>query len=117
MSAVRAVAGRRGPTGERHSPGWYAAVSGLCLLMLVPMYLLVVNAFKDQRDIVSRPFSLDPSQFTLDHLVAAWNNPDFDIAWYSREHLGLEFPSHVALRHFLTIGEADGLSPAPPPEP
>jgi raffinose/stachyose/melibiose transport system permease protein len=66
-------------SGERRSVGWYAAVTGLCLVMLVPMYLLVVNAFKDQRDIVTRPFSLVPGELTFEHLAAAWNNPDFDI--------------------------------------
>ncbi len=89
MSALRAAVARRGPAGERHSPFWYAAVGALCVLMLVPMYLLVVNAFKDQRDIVSRPFSLAPGQFTLEHLVAAWNNPDFDIAFGYAVTVGL----------------------------
>ncbi|WP_083442078.1 carbohydrate ABC transporter permease [Nitriliruptor alkaliphilus] len=49
--------------------------------MLVPMYLLVVNAFKDQQAIVRRPFSLNPGEMTVEHLSNAWNNPDFDIAF------------------------------------
>lgn len=89
MSALRALTGRRSLSGERRTPTWYAAVTALCLFMLVPMYLLVVNAFKDQRDIVSRPFSLSPGQFTLEHLVAAWNNPDFDIAFGYAVTIGL----------------------------
>jgi raffinose/stachyose/melibiose transport system permease protein len=65
--------------GERHSALWYLAVGVICLVMLVPMYLLVVNAFKSQQDIVSTPFSLHPARLTLDHLVAAWDNPDFNV--------------------------------------
>jgi raffinose/stachyose/melibiose transport system permease protein len=72
---------RRRDGQERHSALWYVAVALLCLLMLVPMYLLVVNAFKDQQDIVSRPFSLDPAGLTLQHLKDAWSNPDFNIAF------------------------------------
>jgi raffinose/stachyose/melibiose transport system permease protein len=56
-------------------------VVALSALMLVPMYLLVVNSFKDQQDIVSRPFALDPSAMTWEHLSAAWNNPDFDVVF------------------------------------
>ena len=89
MSAVRPVAGRAATAAERHTPLWYAGVTALCVLMLVPMYLLVVNAFKDQRDIVTRPFSLAPGQLTLEHLVAAWNNPDFDIAFGYAVTIGL----------------------------
>ena len=89
MSALQALTGRRSSTGERRTPFWYAMVTALCVVMLVPMYLLVVNAFKDQRDIISRPFSLSPGQFTLEHLVAAWNNPDFDIAFGYAVTIGL----------------------------
>ncbi len=80
MSAVVGVRRSSRSLGGRRW-GWYAAVSALCAVMLVPMYLLVVNSFKDQRAIVSRPFALDPGALTLEHLVAAWNNPDFDVAF------------------------------------
>lgn len=82
MSAIASLQLKRTrSSGGRRSVIWYTAVTGLCLVMLVPMYLLVVNAFKDQRDIVSRPFSLVPGDLTVEHLVNAWNNPDFDIAF------------------------------------
>ncbi len=77
LPAPRRAAGRQ----DRHSAAWYLTVGVLCLLMLIPMYLLVVNAFKDQQDIVSRPFALNPADLTVRHLVDAWNNPDFDIAY------------------------------------
>ncbi|MFC7493598.1 MULTISPECIES: carbohydrate ABC transporter permease [unclassified Nocardioides] len=101
MSAVTdAPRGSRTRTrGERRSPGWYAAVTALCLLMLVPMYLLVVNAFKDQQDIVSSPFSLVPGDLTVQHLADAWNNPDFSIAF----GYGVTF-ALVACVNILAIG-------------
>lgn len=49
------------------------------LVMLAPAYLLVINAFKDQADILAHPLALAPEMMTFDHLVAAWNNPDFSI--------------------------------------
>lgn len=51
----------------------------LTLFMLVPMYLLIVNAFKSQQDILSHPFSLDPELFSTQYLQQAWTNPDFSI--------------------------------------
>src|SRR4051794_9238490 len=82
MSVLELPGLRKRPRStERHSVGWYVTVFLLCALMLVPMYLLVVNAFKDQQDIVSHPFSLSPGDLTFDHLEAAWNNPDFSIAF------------------------------------
>ena len=49
------------------------------LFMLVPLYLLVVNAFKSQQDILAHPFSVDPQLFSLEYLHQAWTNPDFNI--------------------------------------
>ena len=49
------------------------------VLMLVPMYLLVVNAFKSQQDILTSPFSLAPDLLTTEYLGRALSNPDFDI--------------------------------------
>lgn len=56
-----------------------STLSLISLVMLVPMYLLVVNAFKGQEDIVATPFALTPDMFSLDHLRRAWSNPDFQI--------------------------------------
>ncbi|TWD75207.1 carbohydrate ABC transporter membrane protein 2 (CUT1 family) [Kribbella amoyensis] len=49
------------------------------ILMLVPMYLLVVSAFKSQQDILAHPFSLSPDLLTTEYLQKAWTNPDFNI--------------------------------------
>ena len=51
----------------------------LSLLMLVPMYLLVVNAFKSQQDILAHPFSISPDLFSTRYLRQAWSTPDFSI--------------------------------------
>ncbi|MET9275790.1 carbohydrate ABC transporter permease [Kribbella sp. NPDC003557] len=49
------------------------------VLMLVPMYLLVISAFKSQQDILAHPFSLSPDQLTTEYLRKAATNPDFNI--------------------------------------
>jgi raffinose/stachyose/melibiose transport system permease protein len=49
------------------------------VLMLVPMYLLVVSAFKSQQEILAHPFSLSPGQLTTQYLKKAATNPDFNI--------------------------------------
>ncbi len=49
------------------------------VLMLVPMYLLIISAFKSQQDILQHPFSLAPDQLTTEYLRKAATNPDFNI--------------------------------------
>ncbi|NKQ56890.1 carbohydrate ABC transporter permease [Amycolatopsis sp. K13G38] len=50
----------------------------VAVFMLVPLYLLVVNAFKSQQDILSQPFGI-PGSLTAEHIVKALNNPQFNI--------------------------------------
>lgn len=61
--------------------GWgrIAFLVVISVLMLVPMYLLVVSAFKSQQDILAHPFSLSPDQLTTQYLKKAATNPDFNI--------------------------------------
>ncbi|MFF0342343.1 carbohydrate ABC transporter permease [Kribbella sp. NPDC004875] len=63
------------------SKGWgrIAFMVVVSVLMLVPMYLLVVSAFKSQQDILAHPFSLSPDQLTTEYLKKAATNPDFNI--------------------------------------
>lgn len=49
------------------------------VFMLVPMYLMVVNSFKSQQDIIARPFSLSPGMLSTEYLRDALTNPDFSI--------------------------------------
>ncbi|MFI6350135.1 carbohydrate ABC transporter permease [Streptomyces sp. NPDC050560] len=56
-----------------------AFISLVSLGMLVPMYILVVNTFKSQQEILANPFSIDFATATFQHLADAWDNPDFSI--------------------------------------
>lgn len=56
-----------------------SSLSIISLIMLVPLYLLVINSFKSQQDIVARPFALNAEMFSLSYLQQAWSNPDFNV--------------------------------------
>ncbi|MEU0216714.1 carbohydrate ABC transporter permease [Streptomyces sp. NPDC006265] len=58
-----------------------AFVSLLSLFMLAPMYILVINAFKDQRAILTSPFTIDLGSATTKYLADAWSNPDFSVPY------------------------------------
>lgn len=47
--------------------------------MLIPMYLLVINAFKPQQSILAAPFSLDLENMTSRYLIDAVTAPDYNI--------------------------------------
>ena len=49
------------------------------LVMLIPGYLLVVNAVKDQDDILHSPFGIPFGRLTLEPLRAALANPDYSL--------------------------------------
>ncbi|MGW2181875.1 carbohydrate ABC transporter permease [Streptomyces sp. NPDC001732] len=51
----------------------------LFLVMVVPVYLLVVNAFKSQEEILDSPFSLPLGGLTLEHLSAAVSSPQYNV--------------------------------------
>ena len=51
----------------------------LGLIMAVPIYLLVTNAFKSQQDIVSTPFGWPPHGFSFANIVKAVQSPDFNV--------------------------------------
>jgi raffinose/stachyose/melibiose transport system permease protein len=69
------------PLKPLRTKGWgrIAFMVATSVLMLVPMYLLVVSAFKSQQDILAHPFSLSPDQLTTEYLRKAATNPDFNI--------------------------------------
>ncbi|RKN43925.1 carbohydrate ABC transporter permease [Streptomyces hoynatensis] len=76
-----------------------AFLSVLSAAMLIPMYILVINAFKSQQDILKNPFTIDLSAATTEYLTAAWNNPDFSIPKGYLITLGL-----VACVNVISIG-------------
>lgn len=54
----------------------------LCVVtvfMLTPLYVLVVNAFKPQEEILAHPFGLPAGALTTRYLSQALRNPHFDI--------------------------------------
>jgi len=56
-----------------------AVLSVLAIAMLVPLYILVINAFKPQQEILLSPLTLDPSTATTEFLEAAWNSTQFPV--------------------------------------
>jgi len=56
-----------------------AFLSALSLAMLVPMYILVINAFKSQQEIALSPLSLDLGTASLEYLQAAWGASQFPV--------------------------------------
>ncbi|BBK29532.1 hypothetical protein EDC65_2424 [Stella humosa] len=75
--------------------------------------------FSTSRYIASAPVLASGNRCPLVDFVeegaAAGRDPcaAFDIAWYSRRHLGWSEPRPEALRHFLRVGLATGLAPHP----
>ncbi|MER7499535.1 carbohydrate ABC transporter permease [Nonomuraea pusilla] len=51
----------------------------LFLAMTVPIYLLVVNSFKTQEDILGSPFSLPLGNLTLEYLGNAVSSPQYNV--------------------------------------
>jgi len=51
----------------------------LGLVMAVPIYLLLSNAFKSQQDIVASPFGFPAQGFSLEYLVRALNSQEFNV--------------------------------------
>lgn len=68
-------AGRKKP----RSPVRWALLGVLFVVMIVPIYLLVVNAFKSQQDILDNPFSIPLGKLTFAHMSAAISNPQFNV--------------------------------------
>ncbi|MGW0960042.1 carbohydrate ABC transporter permease [Streptomyces gelaticus] len=75
----RDIASRRTERKEPRSPVRWALLGVLFVVMVVPVYLLVVNAFKSQQDILDNPFSIPLSALTFEHMSAAVNSPQFNV--------------------------------------
>lgn len=48
-------------------------------VMLVPLYVMVISAFKPQSEILNNPLGIDPATFTLDYLIQAIQSPNFNV--------------------------------------
>ncbi|MCL2552167.1 MAG: carbohydrate ABC transporter permease [Actinomycetia bacterium] len=64
---------------EARSPVRWVLLTVLFVVMAVPLYLLVVNSFKSQDDILNNPFSLVPGRMTFAHLSAAIHSPQYNV--------------------------------------
>lgn len=54
-------------------------LGAVALLMLVPLYTMVINAFKPQAEIIGNPLGIDPATFTFDYLWAAITSSKFNV--------------------------------------
>jgi len=63
---------RRWRRGGRH-----VVLVPLALLMFLPAYLLLVNVFKSQNEILSDPFSIPFGHLSFSYLATALHNPSF----------------------------------------
>ena len=52
------------------------------LIVLFPIWTLIINSFKIQKDIFADPFGL-PKHFTVNGYVAAWTQGRFDLYFYN----------------------------------
>ncbi|UYO97450.1 carbohydrate ABC transporter permease [Microbacterium sp. M28] len=57
----------------------WTILGAVALLMLVPLYTMVINAFKPQAEIIANPLGLDPATFTFDYLWAAITSSKFNV--------------------------------------
>jgi raffinose/stachyose/melibiose transport system permease protein len=48
-------------------------------IMLVPLYLLILNAFKSQRDILASPFGIGKDGLSFQYLGAAITSPSYNV--------------------------------------
>jgi raffinose/stachyose/melibiose transport system permease protein len=51
----------------------------VALVMLVPLYIMVISAFKPASDILLNPLGFSPDSFTLDYLVKAATSERFNV--------------------------------------
>ncbi|WP_338694135.1 carbohydrate ABC transporter permease [Streptomyces sp. Q6] len=64
---------------ESRSPVRRVLLGVLLVVMVVPIYLLVVNAFKSQQEILDNPFSIPFGGLTFAHMSAAISSPQFNV--------------------------------------
>lgn len=51
----------------------------VAITMLIPMYTMLINAFKPQADIIENPLLITPQMFTFDYLWAAITSSKFNV--------------------------------------
>jgi len=66
-------------TTPRHPFVRHLALLSLCLALLVPLYILLLNAFKTRADIVASPLSVPWSRLTTQNLTTALLSSDTSV--------------------------------------
>lgn len=51
----------------------------VALLMIVPLYTMIINAFKPQAEIIANPLGINPATFTFEYLWAAITSSKFNV--------------------------------------
>ncbi len=57
----------------------WVLLGALALVMLVPLYILVISAFKPQADIILHPLAITPDMFTFEYLGNAITSEKFNV--------------------------------------
>jgi raffinose/stachyose/melibiose transport system permease protein len=57
---------------------WVLLAAG-AMVMLVPLYIMVINAFKSQEEIIRHPLTISPDTFTLEFLINAITSEKFNV--------------------------------------
>lgn len=57
----------------------WAVLTPVAVVMIVPLYAMVINAFKSQADIIEHPLALSGSMFSLEFLEAAVTSEKFNV--------------------------------------
>lgn len=57
----------------------WVVLSALALVMLVPMYIMIINAFKPQQEIIRNPLGFSLDTLTFDYLWAAITSERFNV--------------------------------------
>jgi raffinose/stachyose/melibiose transport system permease protein len=84
--------------------GRVVALVLLVLVMVVPLYLLVTNAFKSQTDILTEPFGWPSGGFSLRYIENALTSPTFNVV--SAYGTTLLFVVSVNVLNLLVVGPA-----------
>ncbi|MBB5803377.1 raffinose/stachyose/melibiose transport system permease protein [Saccharothrix ecbatanensis] len=65
---------------RRRSLARHGFLTGVTVLLSLPMYILLINAFKSEADIITDPLGFTASRLTFDNLAAAFTSESFDVA-------------------------------------
>jgi len=73
--------------------GRQLALVPFLLISILPIYILVISAFKTQADIVGSPLLLPLDRLTLDNIVGAVTSPELDIVGSLLRTIGITLAS------------------------